>query len=76
LGFAIAATAAPVIAVEKATDQRSPDPGLKVTFQPKTGRYCIRSTSEEAAARTGTRLYRAECRTRQDWAAQGLTIAS
>jgi hypothetical protein len=75
LGFVIATTAAPVFAAEKQTDQRLPDPGLKVTFQPKTGRYCIRSTNEEAAVRTGTRLYRAECRTRRDWAVQGLTIA-
>lgn len=75
LGFVIAATAAPVFAGEKHSDQRLPDPGLKVTFQPKTGRYCIRSASEEAATRTGTRLYRAECRTPRDWAAQGLTIA-
>ena len=71
LGFVIAATAAPAFAGEK-----HPDPGLTVTFQSKTDRYCIRSTSEAAALRSGTRLYRAECRTRQGWAALGLTIAS
>lgn len=76
LGFLIAATAAPAYAGERHADRHLSDPGLRVTFQPKTRRYCIRSTSEEAALRTGTRLYRTECRTRRDWAAQGLMIAA
>lgn len=76
LGFVIAATAAPVFAGERHADPGLSDPGLRVTYQPKTGRYCIRSSNEEAAIRSGTRLYRVECRTRQNWAALGLTIAT
>lgn len=41
----------------------------KVTYQAKTDRYCFRET------RSGSRAPLVQCRTKADWAQNGLTIS-
>jgi hypothetical protein len=43
-----------------------------VRYDAQRDRYCLKARS--AASQTGTRIPTEECRTKSEWAAQGLTI--
>jgi hypothetical protein len=49
--------------------------GLNVTYNTESGRYCMTTHSGAAAKRLGLRVHTKECRTKDGWAREGLTLA-
>lgn len=58
----IASTAAPVLAGEPSGEKQ------KLTYDPKSDKYCMK------AEFTGTRMAKSICRTREQWANEGVVI--
>ncbi|RHW18397.1 hypothetical protein D1610_08040 [Sphingomonas gilva] len=48
--------------------------GINVTYRAESERYCISTHSGEAADRFNLRVHAKECRTKDGWARQGLTL--
>jgi hypothetical protein len=64
LAITLGATAAPALAAPSSDGDQQ-----KVTYNAKTNKYCFSGTV------TGSRLISRDCRTKEDWAKDGVTIA-
>jgi len=66
LAAAALLSAAPALAGPRAADLGS----ARMSYNAGNGRYCLTAKSAD----TGTRLPRVECRTAEQWKAQGLSV--